>query len=91
MKLLNMRKKIIIGNWKMNLDFESSNYLIQEIIKYVETPYGTKLVKWFFSEAIVNSKGQEISTIEVKKVLLNQLQSHCLFRVYFIYAYNKKY
>ena len=32
MKLLNMRKKIVIGNWKMNLDFETSNYLIQEII-----------------------------------------------------------
>ena len=43
--------------------------------KYVETPYGTKLVKWFFSEAIVNSKGQEISTIEVKKVLSEIIKS----------------
>ena len=37
--------------------------------KYVDTPYGTKLVKWFFSEGVTNSAGEEISTIEVKKVL----------------------
>jgi RNA polymerase sigma-54 factor len=37
--------------------------------KYVDTPYGTKLVKWFFSEGITNSDGEDISTIEVKKVL----------------------
>jgi RNA polymerase sigma-54 factor len=37
--------------------------------KYVDTPYGTKLVKWFFSEGITNSAGEDISTIEVKKVL----------------------
>jgi RNA polymerase sigma-54 factor len=37
--------------------------------KYVDTPYGTKLVKWFFSEGITNDAGEDISTIEVKKVL----------------------
>lgn len=37
--------------------------------KYVDTPYGTKLVKWFFSEGITNSAGEDISTIEVKKAL----------------------
>ena len=37
--------------------------------KYVDTPYGTKLIKSFFSEGIKNSKGEEISTIEVKKTL----------------------
>ena len=37
--------------------------------KYVDTPYGTKLVKWFFSEGITNAAGEDISTIEVKKVL----------------------
>ena len=37
--------------------------------KYVDTPYGTKLVKWFFSEAITNTAGEDISTIEVKKAL----------------------
>ena len=37
--------------------------------KYVDTPYGTKLIKSFFSEGIKNSEGVEISTIEVKKTL----------------------
>jgi RNA polymerase sigma-54 factor len=35
--------------------------------KYVDTPYGTKLIKEFFSESMINNKGEEISTIEVKK------------------------
>ena len=37
--------------------------------KYIDTPYGTKLIKSFFSEGIKNSKGEDISTIEVKKTL----------------------
>ncbi len=37
--------------------------------KYVDTPYGTKLVKWYFSEGITNADGEDISTIEVKKAL----------------------
>lgn len=39
--------------------------------KYVETPYGTKLIKDFFSEAMINDQGEEVSTIEVKKILEN--------------------
>ena len=39
--------------------------------KYVDTPYGIKLIKSFFSEGIKNSKGENISTIEVKKTLEN--------------------
>ncbi len=37
--------------------------------KYVETPYGTKLIKEFFSEAMINDQGEEVSTIEIKKIL----------------------
>lgn len=39
--------------------------------KYVETPYGTKLIKAFFSEAMINDQGEEVSTIEIKKILEN--------------------
>lgn len=39
--------------------------------KYVETPYGTKLIKEFFSEAMINDQGEEVSTIEIKKILQN--------------------
>ena len=37
--------------------------------KYIETPYGIKLLKSYFSEGIKNMEGDEISTIEIKKIL----------------------
>jgi RNA polymerase sigma-54 factor len=42
--------------------------------KYVETPYGTKLVKEFFSEAMKNDQGEEVSTIEIKRILQNTIE-----------------
>lgn len=37
--------------------------------KYVDTPYGTKLIKDFFSESMTNDQGEEVSTREIKKIL----------------------
>jgi RNA polymerase sigma-54 factor len=37
--------------------------------KYVLTPYGTMLVKSFFSESMTNEEGEEVSTREIKKIL----------------------
>jgi RNA polymerase sigma-54 factor len=37
--------------------------------KYIETPYGIKLLKSYFSEGMKNIEGEEISTIEIKKIL----------------------
>ena len=37
--------------------------------KYVSTPYGTKLIKGFFSESMKNDQGEEVSTKEIKKIL----------------------
>jgi RNA polymerase sigma-54 factor len=37
--------------------------------KYVETPYGTKLIKEFFSESMKNDQGEDVSTLEIKKIL----------------------
>ena len=34
--------------------------------KYVDTPYGTKLIKEFFSESMKNDQGEDVSTIEIK-------------------------
>lgn len=42
--------------------------------KYVETPYGTKLIKEFFSEAMKNDQGEEVSTLEIKKILQNIIE-----------------
>ncbi len=37
--------------------------------KYVDTPYGTKLIKEFFSESMKNDQGEDVSTREIKKIL----------------------
>lgn len=37
--------------------------------KYVATPYGTKLIKEFFSESMKNDAGEDVSTREIKKIL----------------------
>ncbi|WP_457619170.1 RNA polymerase factor sigma-54 [Lutibacter sp.] len=37
--------------------------------KYVSTPYGTKLIKEFFSESMKNDQGEDISTKEIKSIL----------------------
>ena len=52
---------------KINMDISTISRVANS--KYVDTPYGIKLIKSFFSEKIKNSKGEEISTIEVKKSL----------------------
>ena len=52
---------------KINMDISTISRVANS--KYVDTPYGIKLIKSFFSEGIKNSKGEEISTIEVKKSL----------------------
>ena len=37
--------------------------------KYVSTPYGTKLIKDFFSESMKNDQGEDVSTKEIKNIL----------------------
>ena len=37
--------------------------------KYVDTPYGTKLIKEYFSESMKNDQGEDVSTKEIKKIL----------------------
>ncbi|REE83220.1 RNA polymerase RpoN-/SigL-like sigma 54 subunit [Lutibacter oceani] len=37
--------------------------------KYVSTPYGTKLIKEFFSESMKNDQGEDVSTREIKNIL----------------------
>ena len=42
--------------------------------KYVETPYGTKLIKEYFSESMKNDQGEDVSTLEIKKILKNIIE-----------------
>ena len=37
--------------------------------KYIETPYGVKLLKTFFSEGLKNDEGEDVSSIEIKNKL----------------------
>ena len=43
--------------------------------KYVQCPYGTFLLKSFFSESIAKDSGEEVSTREVKKILQDAIDA----------------
>lgn len=43
--------------------------------KYVQTEFGTKRLKDFFSESLQTSDGDEVSTLEVKKILTDIIQA----------------
>ena len=53
----------------VHLDISTISRVVNS--KYVETPYGTFLLKDFFSESISTSSGEEVSNKEVKKILQN--------------------
>lgn len=52
---------------KVGLDISTISRVANS--KYVQTPYGTFLLKTFFSEGITNEEGEEVSTREIKKIL----------------------
>jgi len=43
--------------------------------KYVQTEFGTKRLKDFFSESLQTDSGEEVSTLEVKKILMELIES----------------
>lgn len=43
--------------------------------KYVQTEYGTYPLKYFFSESLSTESGEEVSTREVKKILLDLIEN----------------
>jgi RNA polymerase sigma-54 factor len=52
---------------RINMDISTVSRVANS--KYVQTPFGTLQLKSFFSESMQNTKGEEISTREVKKIL----------------------
>jgi RNA polymerase sigma-54 factor len=52
---------------KVGLDISTVSRVANS--KYVQTPYGTFLLKTFFSESLSTDGGEEVSTREVKKIL----------------------
>lgn len=62
-------KPMILKNIADRTDMDISTISRVANSKYVQTEYGTFLLKFFFSEAIVNESGEEVSTREVKRIL----------------------
>lgn len=52
---------------KVGLDISTVSRVANS--KYVQTPFGTFLLKSFFSESLSTDSGEEVSTREVKKIL----------------------
>ena len=51
----------------VNLDISTISRVANS--KYVQTPFGTFLLKSFFSESMQKEDGEEVSTREIKKIL----------------------
>ena len=62
-------KPMILKDIANEIDMDISTISRVANSKYVDTPYGTKLLKEFFSESMTTTSGEEISTIEIKKIL----------------------
>ncbi|MBR1513743.1 MAG: RNA polymerase factor sigma-54 [Bacteroidales bacterium] len=58
---------------KVGLDISTISRVANS--KYVQTPYGTFLLKFFFSEGITNEEGEEVSTREIKKILKDNVDN----------------
>lgn len=52
---------------KTHLDISTISRVVNS--KYVQTNFGIYSLKYFFSEGLLNEKGEEVSTREIKKVL----------------------
>ncbi|MFT5337391.1 MAG: RNA polymerase sigma-54 factor [Luteibaculaceae bacterium] len=52
---------------KVNLDISTISRVANS--KYIQTPYGNYLLKYFFSEALTSSDGEQVSSREVKAIL----------------------
>ena len=60
---------MILKDIAENIDMDISTVSRVASNKYVQTPFGTFLIKKFFSESMLNSEGEEVSTREIKKIL----------------------
>jgi RNA polymerase sigma-54 factor len=68
-------KPMILKDIADKIDMDISTVSRVANSKYVATPYGTKLIKQFFSESMKNDQGEDISTKEIKKILENIVAS----------------
>jgi len=62
-------RPMILKDIAAQIDMDISTISRVANSKYVQTEYGTYILKFFFSEAIVTDSGEEVSTREVKRIL----------------------
>jgi RNA polymerase sigma-54 factor len=62
-------KPMILKDIADKIDMDISTVSRVSNSKYIQTPYGTFLLKTFFSERMQNSEGEDISTREIKRIL----------------------
>ncbi len=58
---------------KTDLDISTISRVVSS--KYIQTQFGIFSLKYFFSEGLMNSSGEEVSTREIKKVLQESIES----------------
>ena len=68
-------KPMILKDVAEMIDMDISTVSRVANSKYIDTPYGIKLLKSYFSEGMKNSDGDDISTIEIKRVLREIVES----------------
>ena len=64
-------KPMILKDIADKIDMDISTVSRVANSKYIDTPYGTKLVKSYFSEGMKNEKGEDVSTREIKTIVEN--------------------
>jgi len=62
-------KPMILKDIAEKIDMDISTISRVANSKYIDTPYGIKLLKTFFSEGFKNQDGENISSIEIKNIL----------------------
>ncbi|GAB1308780.1 RNA polymerase factor sigma-54 [Urechidicola sp. KH5] len=67
-------KPMILKDIADNIEMDISTVSRVANSKYISTPYGTKLIKEFFSESMKNDQGEDVSTREIKKILETVIQ-----------------
>ena len=62
-------KPMILKDIADKVDMDISTISRVANSKYIDTPYGVKLLKTFFSEGLKNEEGEDVSSIEIKNIL----------------------
>jgi RNA polymerase sigma-54 factor len=68
-------KPMILKDIADRIDMDVSTVSRVANSKYIATPYGTKLIKDYFSESMKNAEGEDVSTIEIKNILETVVQN----------------